>query len=225
MRGRKPRIGAIFTLDPNKFVERKQKFLRIGSLRRFTPYVSLLRESRHVKAHSLEYASVPVGRPFPPNTNAFLYYSVAQDKPRIAGELRLRVVTPSKGGASFERGSDLLHPCGRPWARPLYTLSKRFFPLYEKLREEDIIPDDLDKALSTLPSRDIRYQKSQVLYTFNDTFIVNFAMQTRLLIITEQGVENIYLNKMFHDARKSINALPYTGAHTSPSLDNSYNDS
>jgi hypothetical protein len=61
---------------------------------------------------------------------------------------------PSEDLASFGSGSDLLQTNGRAWTLPLYGLSshRSYFPLYAKLREEQLVPDELDAALSTLPS-------------------------------------------------------------------------
>ena len=55
---------------------------------------------------------------YPPDTKAFLYYSIPPGKPRIAGELRLRFAS-SDDHASFENGSDLLRKNGHPWTRSL----------------------------------------------------------------------------------------------------------
>ena len=98
-------------------------------------------------------------------------------KTRIAGELRLRVA-PSDDSASFESGSDLLLPNGQSWSRPLYTVSKYYSLLYEKLREERLVPDDLDTVFSTLPSNRPIYSRS--LYTLNDTFIIDFEASISL---------------------------------------------
>jgi hypothetical protein len=154
---------------------------------------------------------------YPPDTYAFLYYSMSPEKPRIAGELRLRV-TSSDDPASFESGSDLLRRDGHPWSRPLYSLSKRYFPLYEKLREDRLVPDNLDAVLSTLPSKRILYSRSQVLYSFNDTFIVKFnGNDSTLMVITEQGMESLRFERPFSDGRVSMgnnspHTNPYTGA-------------
>jgi hypothetical protein len=159
-------------------------------------------------------------KPYPPGTKAFLYYSMSPEKPRIAGELRLRV-TSSDDPASFESGSDLLRPDGLPWSRPLYSLSKHFPPLYQKLREERFIPDDLDRVLAALPKKKIQYSRSRVLYTLNDTFILNFDIGPHFLVITEEGVESILrCRRIFSDLREEYYVPPYTGArHKSPSLD------
>ena len=154
--------------------------------------------------------------PYPPGTNAFLYYSIAPEKPRIAGELRLRVVSRNHH-ASFESGSDLLLANGRVWSRPLYGLSRYRNPLYEKLREERFIPDDLHAALSNLPLESPRYRRSQVLYKLNDTFVVDFSRKTRLpfFVITEQGVEKPeFHRKMFIDQSEIWGSTPYSGAYT-----------
>jgi hypothetical protein len=85
---------------------------------------------------------------YPPDTKSFLYYFTPPEKPRIAAELRLRVTSTGEP-TSFETGSDLLLRNGQPWSRPLCVLSKYNKPLYEKLREDGFIPDDLDAILST----------------------------------------------------------------------------
>jgi hypothetical protein len=146
---------------------------------------------------------------------------MSPDKSRIAGELRLRV-TSSDDAASFESGSDLLQPDGRLWSRPLYALFKFLSPLYEKLREDRLIPDDLDTALAALPSRTPKYHRSHILYTLNDTFTVDFSSTTIFCAITEQGVQRLPFDNVFIDSRASSRVKPYTGAytsHTSPSLD------
>ena len=157
---------------------------------------------------------------YPPGMKAFLYYFMPPEKPRIAGELRLRVVS-SVDPASFESGSDLLLPNGRIWTRPLYCLSRFNPPLYEKLREERLVPDDLDTAISTLPSTYPKYRRSHLLYTLNDTFTIDFSnFHSVLYAITEQGVETIPFRGLFLDGRGWCKGTPrtyytpYTGAYT-----------
>ena len=77
---------------------------------------------------------------------------MSPEKPRIARELRLRV-TSSNDTAFFESGWDLLRLDGQIWSRSLFHLSKFYHPLYEKLREDHLIPDDLDKVLAAFPSK------------------------------------------------------------------------
>jgi hypothetical protein len=152
--------------------------------------------------------------PYPPDTKAFLYYFMSPEKPRIMGELRLRVVS-SDDPASFESGSDLLRTNGRPWSRPIYVVSKFYTPLYKKLREERLVPDDLDTVLSTLPSTSSTYRWKQFLTILNDTFTVDFSSKSlTFFVITEQGVENLSFPKIFFDARRMCKATPYTGAYT-----------
>ena len=155
--------------------------------------------------------------PFPPDTKAFLYYSMSPEKPRIAGELRLRV-TSSNDSAFFESGWDLLRPDGQVWSRPLFQLPKFFPPLYEKLREDELIPDDLDKALAAFPSQKIFYSRSHFLYTLKDTFIVNFSSHLQkgnFQVITEQGMQRPQFQYIFTDTRDICTDVPYTGAYTS----------
>ena len=200
------------------FAEKKQQRLDIGNLRGIRPGVSLgsrlfasgplLYDQEH-KEKSLSY---------PSHTKAFLYYSIPPEKPRIAGELRLRV-TSSDDVASFECGSDLLRSDGQLWSRPIHALSSyhRYLALYEKLKEDRFIPDDLDKILSTFPIKRHNYQRSHFFYTLNDTFIVDFsAKKFTLCVITEQGTESLTLVYVFSDFRiKFKGKRPYTGAYIS----------
>ena len=150
--------------------------------------------------------------PYPPDTKAFLYYSISPEKPRIAGELRLRV-TSSDDPASFESGSDLVRVDGRPWSRPLLFLPNTHFPLYVKLREEGFVPDDLDRALLTLRSKSNRGRLR--LYTLNDPFIIDFNIYSfNSLSITEKATKKMKFEKIFQDCRNEYRTSPYTGAHT-----------
>jgi hypothetical protein len=152
---------------------------------------------------------------YPPDTTGFLYYSTSPEKPRIAGELRLRV-TSSDDAASFDSGSDLLLNNGRPWMRPLYALSKFYPILYGKLREEQLVQDDLDAALSNLPSEHLLYRRSAFLYSLKDTFIVDFRnIESNFFVITEQGVERLSLYRLFSDSRGNHpgGRRPYTGSY------------
>ena len=143
---------------------------------------------------------------------------MSKEKPPIAGELRLRVVS-SNDTTSFESGSDLLRTDGRLWSRPIYHLSKYCPTLYEKLWEDRLIPDGLNRTLATLPSRILRYRRSHVLYTLNDTFIVDFSQsKTAFLVITEQGVDSITFFNVFSDYRGICKGRPYTGAYTNHHL-------
>ena len=156
---------------------------------------------------------------YPPDTKAFLYYSIPLEKPRIAGELRLRL-TSGDDIASFESGSDLLRTNGQPWSRPVYSLSQNYPPLYEKLREDGLIPDDLHRILSTFPPKNPKYRASRFSYTLNDPFIVDFsAIWLTLHFITEKGAESLSFLKLFSDPRKTMRDIrPYTGAYTSHHL-------
>jgi hypothetical protein len=143
---------------------------------------------------------------------------MSPERPRIAGEIRLRV-TSSDDPASFEIGSDLLRPDGLPWSRPLYALSKFYPHIYEKLREDQLVPDDLDRALATFPKARIRYSHSQILYTLNDTVIVDFSVGfPQFIAITEQGMDYLLSSRVFFDFRELYKVPPYKGADTNPHL-------
>jgi hypothetical protein len=203
-------VGVVDTLDSNKFAEKKQQRFRIGDQQFFQPHVLLLNQSKPFKVSRIYYDQCML---YPPDTDAFLYYSMLPERPPIAGELRLRV-TSSDDPASFGSGSDLLRADGLPWSRPLLTL-KYYFPLYEKLREEGFVSDHLDAALSTLPYLKFSYRRSHYLYTLNDTFIVDFSsLWTFFFVITEQGTESISFTDMFLDVREMCKYATYTGADT-----------
>jgi hypothetical protein len=222
----------ILTLDPNKFVEKKQQCLHIGNRKSFKPHVMLQNQSVAVECLDLRYdiddytrntesgTKTQISASYPIDNKFFLYYFTPPGKPRIAAELRLRV-TSSGAPTSFESGSDLLLLNGHPWSRPLCVLPKYYKPLYEKLREDRLVPDDLDAILSTssfTSSRPI-YQQSQFLYTLNDTFIVDFSCShPSFHIITEQGVETIRFTTPFFERPGGQRTLPYTGAFTNHHL-------
>jgi hypothetical protein len=158
-RVRQNKSSVIMTLDPNKFAEKNQQRLHIGNQPYFTPSISLHNQSSPVSALRLYYdksdrnyePGTTIYSTYPPDTKSFLYYFMPPDKPCIAAELRLRV-TSSKDPASFESGSDLLKSNGQPWSRPLWILPRYYNRLYEKLREDRLVPDDLDAVLSTFTS-------------------------------------------------------------------------
>ena len=177
--------------------------IQISSLRRnnnvFTSVINnhLILMSRYTKKGILSWlgASAMTRLTRHPNgcthrTRKPFCISKSPEKPRIARELRLRV-TPTNDPASFKSGSDLLLTNGQPWTRPLYALSKYYPPLYDKLRQDRLVSDDLDTVLSTLPSkRWARYRTSQLLYTFDETFIIDFSRaEWGFFIITEQGIQ------------------------------------
>ena len=208
----------VVTLDPNKFAEKKQKRFHIGDIAQFRPYIWLHSQSRPVESPFLMYDKQKAGPwPYPPETKAFLYYFTPPEKPLIAGELRLRVAS-SDDPASFESGSDLMKVNGQVWSRPLFVLSKNYISLYDKLREELLVPDNLDVVLSTFPNKPIAYRRSHLLYTLNDTFIVNFVPRQIFMVLTEQGMETLILDGLFFEKYAKI--LPYTGEyHISTPLD------
>jgi hypothetical protein len=207
----------VVSLDPNKFAEKKQQRLHIGDLPRFRPYIRLHNQLSPVRSPYLSYDNTEGRRyiSYPPNTEGFLYYFTSLENSRIAGELRFRVAS-SDDPASFQSGSDLMKPDGQAWSRPIFVLSKHYLPLYKKLREELLVPDDLDAVLSTFPSIIPGHRQTQFLYTLNDTFVVNFSYHDqRFAIVTEQGMESLRLRKLFRET--SARLMPYTGE--SPSLE------
>ena len=208
----------ILTLDPNKFAEKKQRRLNIGGKFSVKPRVSLHKQSSFFKSLRLSYGTLMSNKPayYPLDTKAFLYYSIAPGKPRIAGELRLRVAS-SDDLTSFESGSDLLLN-GRTWTHPLSALinsSAMYYLLYEKLREDNLIPDDLDRALSTLAAEKFPTRQISTLYTLHDTFIVDFSIShSTFSFITEQGMGSLPLQRIFSDGRELCKFTPYSGAYT-----------
>ena len=183
----------------------------------FRPRISLLKQPSGVSPGlSLQYdKNRRLNITFPPDTKAFLYYFTPPEKPPIAGELRLRVAS-SNDLASFKSGADLMRTDDQPWSRPLLSLFQHYFPLYEKLREERLVPDDLDKTLSTFPSYPIRYRRCHIIYSLNDTFIIDFHQsQLSLSVITEQGVVRLPFRDQFYDCRIRWKGV---GIYTGPFL-------
>ena len=87
--GGRPYKHVIVTLDPNKFAEKKQKRLHIYLLH-IRPRISLLKHSSLVKVPYLDYDRTVEREErisYPPDTKAFLYYSLSPGKPRYASEL------------------------------------------------------------------------------------------------------------------------------------------
>ena len=212
----------VVTLDPNKFAEKKQKPFQIGGVGYFDPYITLHNQSSPVRSPYLSYDMAIAtrkngnGLPYPANTKGFLYYLTSPERPRIAGELRFRVAS-SDDPASFENGSDLLMSNGQPWSRTLDVVSKWYPHLYEKLREEGLVPDDLDAVLSTFPRMLPRYRQSRYLYTLNDTFMIDFTFSGQTLtILTEQGVVKMGFLGSFadKDSEDGHRTKPYTGTYT-----------
>ena len=158
----------------------------------------------------------PKHTPFPPDTTAFLYYLSPPERPRIAVELRLRVAT-SDDHASFESGFDLLKSNGQPWSRSIFQISKYYIPLYKKLREDGLVPDDLDAVLSTFPPRVINWQH---LYSLNDTFIVDFSfVWLYFAVITELGMSTRQCIMPFARSASSLLRIsPFRGAYTNHHL-------
>jgi hypothetical protein len=138
---------------------------------------------------------------------------MSPEKPRIAGELRLRVAS-SDDHASFESGSDLLGLDGQPWSRSLCAVSKHYPRLYEKLREEELVPGDLDAVLSTFT----RVPRSHPIYTLNDPFIIDFSSHSLYIpVVTEQATETLVLRELFEEMRPN-SIFPFTGAYTNHHL-------
>jgi hypothetical protein len=206
----------VVTLDPSRFDEKKQRRLHIGNLTTFQPFIALRNQSSSVGSRYLTYGlTKQLLSRYPPDTTAFLYYIASPDRPRIAGELRLRVAS-SDDYASFESGSDLLRLDGRPWSRSLCTVSKHHPPLYEKLREEGLVSDDLDAVLSTFTR--VPRLETHPIYTLNDPFIVDFSGPCRYIpVVTEQGMETFLLPELFKENRPN-SICPFTGAYTNHHL-------
>jgi hypothetical protein len=194
------------------FAEKKQRSFSISNIRSFAPHLTL----HKVTLRTAPLVYDPTDRMnllYPPDTKAFLYYTTPPGRPRIAGELRLRVVS-NDNPASFASGSDLLRTNGQPWSRPLHVLPRYYSVVYEKLREERLVPDDLHAALMNLSKTHSRYSRSQFLFTLHDTFIIDFFKITQVLrVVTEKGTETLPFMKSFSEKREPSRSRrrPYKG--------------
>ena len=201
----------VVTFNPEMFAENKQPYFSIGHLKSFQARITLHKET--VITPRLSYDSTfqidgTQGRPYPPDTNVFLYYTTPPGRPRIAGELRLRLI--SNHDPSFASGSDLLRINDQPWSRPLHILPQCYTVIYEKLREERLIPDDLHAALSAFPKKISKYSQSQHLFTLHDTFIIDFAKSAPILsVVTEKGTETLAFRQSFFEKRTMHRVKPY----------------
>jgi hypothetical protein len=204
---KRKRAVTVVTLDPNKFAEKKQKPFDLGDRHTFPFFVE---QSNRVN-HRLRYDWTT--KTASPDIKAFLYYTIPPGRPRIGGELRFRV-TSSDDPVSFASGSDLLRMNGRPWFRPLYTVSRSHTSLYQKLREDGLVSDDLDSVLSSLPIKHLVFSIDHLLYSFNDEFIIDFgALEQTFSILTEKGLVRASFRAQFFDGRHLRRGRPYTGAY------------
>ena len=92
--------------------------------------------------------------------------------------------------------------------------------LYEKLRLDQLIPDDLDGALATIPKNLIQYSRNNVLYTLNDTFTsMSLTLRRISSPLPDQGVESLRLIRLFFRCSSNVyECRPYTGADTNHHL-------
>ena len=87
------------------------------------------------------------------------------------------------------------------------------------MREDQLVPDDLDTALSNLRSEKLTYRRSHLVYSLNDTFIIDFSsIGMEFHVVTEQGLAILPFQKPFSDYRKMYMSKPYTGAYTNHHL-------
>ena len=203
----------IVTLDPNKFAEKKQQCLHIGNRLSFTPFVSLKKSSHFINSGLyLFYApsNIRVSHHprYPPDTKAFLYYSMSSEKPRIAGELRLRV-TSSNDTALFESGWDLLRPDGQIWSRSLFIFQSSTILCMKNRGKINLSRTTWIRFWPSSPQKKFLSPKS--------TFIVDFSFKRWVpCAITEQGgMQTIQFQHIFTDCRDNGKVEPYTGAYTS----------
>ena len=112
------------------------------------------------------------------------------------------ILRPSKVGRTF---------CDR-MSRPLIRISKHYPSLYENLREDGMISNNLDTVLAAFPSK--IPANSRLFHTLNDTFLYDFGSKKfHFLAVTEQGAERVSLFDIMSDARDHMrNSRPYTGA-------------
>ena len=101
-------------------------------------------------------------------------------------------------------------------------------PSVWKLREDGLVPDDLDAVLSTFPPE---VSRAQNFYSLNDTFIIDFShIRLTFCIITEQVVGRLRFYGLVVEQRGTQTRRPaYTGAYyckvyKSPSSIDGYNN-
>ena len=180
-----------------------------------------------ISNHCRPSADLPTGRislwyggqkPFPPDTKGFLYFHKSDDP--LFGSLRFRVVADSDP-ALFENGTDLFQESrGRPWEVPLLYLKHqpRFASVYETLRLEGLVPDDVDvraSAMGELIEEVQRRHVKQVLPSITSEFYMDVRKDTlNLLVGVDEGVRR--LSHQFWTLRRRRVPKNWSGAFIFP---------
>ncbi|KAJ7624461.1 hypothetical protein FB45DRAFT_796416 [Roridomyces roridus] len=158
---------------------------------------------------------------FPANTRGFFYYGPRPGLPTIASSLRFRC-TPSSNPASFQEGHDLLLPNGLPWqiitaqiANPGPTyLPVRTELLRSGLLTESSLAEWWKRFGPTKPSEQWHLPiNSNILFSLNQIFPVNFQSHPRLQIFTTE-MPRPYMHKMqllFAWLQSSLRIRPFFG--------------
>ena len=125
-------LSVIF--DPLPLMSRyaNNRFLSLSRIR--TSSMTRLAHEQTRLAHEQEFA-----RPSHQTRKPFYITSRRQINPVLRENYASESVV-NDDPASFESGSDLLRTNGQIWSRPLYVLPKFYILLYEKLREEHLVP-------------------------------------------------------------------------------------
>ena len=178
----------IKTLDPGKFRQTGQTLFDISG-----------EPSLHIEGSRIhQRIKLPLyngerQRDFPANTMGYLYFQPAEaDRPRISGTLRFRLASTPE---DFATRKDLRRPDGEVWQAPIFALAKfpSFKPLFDKIVEEGLIPEDLHQSINALlldkgKAAFPPLGNDAVLYTLSDPFRLNLSFRSQTLwTVTDNG--------------------------------------
>lgn len=212
----------LITLKPSEFRRVGQHWIDLSTVT--NPTIHVFNDLQTYKTIQLPYAKGSAKRePWPSNSKGFFYYSTPPHRPRISGELRLRL-TPTSDPSTFPQGTDLClskhlnqndndaPATVTPWRRPLYSIatSSTLRPLYDKLRAEGLVSPTLASALRALPRLTIMYSRCQLVHALQDTFALDLSSDwITLVAMSEHGLASVHLLRHFRDMRAHV--CPYTG--------------
>ena len=145
---------------------------------------------------------------YPPDMTAFLYYYASPEKPAS------RRTTYIKWWCCVFR--EWVQPLAIKWSAmdsSTFCSSNVLYPLYEKLREEGFVSEDLDRVLPTFSVNASRYHSSAVSLFIN--WHIYRRLQKQSVMFPRHYRNRIPFLKIFVDHYNEYHDTFYTGAHKS----------
>ena len=153
------------------------------------------------------YLNGKTGAGFPSHALGYFYFRPAEPhRPATSASLRFRLAANLE---TFARGEDLRLPNGEPWSRPLFALNNKVGRhLYDKLIEEGLVTEDVDRSVKGLWSSEgfstflKCFYQSSTLYKLSHPFTVDLSdSRQTLLALTESGFGRVQWRLPFTDER------------------------